>query len=103
VYAVIRTGSKQYVVSEGDVIKVERLAGEKGSNVELSEVLFVGGDGAPKIGSPRVDGAKVTAEVLDQAKAKKVLVYKKIRRKGYERLRGHRQYYTELKIKGIEA
>ncbi len=102
-YAVIKTGGKQYLVNEGSVIKVEKLEGDAGSKIDLSEVLMVGGDGAPKLGAPIVDGMKVSAKILKQAKAKKILVYKKKRRKGYEKLRGHRQYYTELKVTKIGA
>lgn len=100
-YAVIKTGGKQYMVNEGSIVKVESLAGEAGAKVDIQDVLFVGGNGTPKVGAPNVEGAKVTAEILRQAKAKKVLVYKKKRRKGYEKLRGHRQHYTELKITKI--
>ena len=102
-YAVVKTGGKQYIVNEGSTIKVEKLDGETGAKIDFSEVLLVGGEGAPKIGAPIVDGAKVSAEILGQGKAKKILVYKKKRRKGYEKLRGHRQFYTELKITKINA
>lgn len=102
-YAVIKTGGKQYKVTEGDVLRVEKLVGEKGATVALEEVLFVGGNGSPKIGAPKVSGASVAAQVLRQAKAHKVLVYKKKRRKGYEKKVGHRQLFTELKITKINA
>ena len=101
-YAVIRTGGKQYRVSEGEVVKVEKLAGEIGEKVTLSDVLFVGGDGDPKIGAPLVSDAKVTGEIVDQGRAKKIIVFKKKRRKSYSRQRGHRQYQTALKITAIE-
>jgi large subunit ribosomal protein L21 len=102
-YAVIKTGGKQYRVASGDVIKVERLAGEVGQTVDFGDVLMVGGaDGEDvRIGSPLVAGAKVTAEVLEQAKAPKVLVFKKRRRKNYRRTRGHRQLQTVLRIRDI--
>ncbi|MBT3181386.1 MAG: 50S ribosomal protein L21 [Deltaproteobacteria bacterium] len=102
-YAVIKTGGKQYLVNEGSVIKVEKLEGDAGSQVDLSDILMIGGDGAPKFGTPVVDGVKVSAKIVKQGKAKKILVYKKKRRKGYEKLRGHRQHFTELKITKIGA
>lgn len=102
-YAVIRTGGKQYRVSEGDVVKIEKLAGEVGETVTLADILFVGGDGDAKIGAPLVANAKVTGEIVGQARAKKIIVFKKKRRKGYSRQQGHRQYQTALKITGIEA
>ena len=102
-YAVIRTGGKQYRVSEGEVVKVEKLAGAVGDTVILADVLFVGGNGEVKIGSPLVSNAKVTGEIVSQARAKKILVFKKKRRKSYSRQRGHRQYQTTLKITAIET
>jgi large subunit ribosomal protein L21 len=102
-YAVIRTGGKQYRVSEGDIVKIEKLAGEIGETITVGDVLFIGDNGDVKIGSPLVPNAKVTGEIVDQAKAKKVLVFKKKRRKSYSRQRGHRQNQTVLKITGIEA
>jgi large subunit ribosomal protein L21 len=102
-YAVVRTGGKQYRVSEGDLVKVEKLAGSVGDSVTLADVLFVGGNGEVKIGSPLVANAKVVGEIVSQARAKKVLVFKKKRRKSYSRQHGHRQYQTTLKIKAIEA
>ena len=102
-YAVIRTGGKQYRVSEGETIKVEKISGDVGDKVTLGEVLFVGGNGEVKIGSPLVTEARVTGEIVNQGRAKKVLVFKKKRRKSYSRQRGHRQYQTTLKIMAIEA
>jgi large subunit ribosomal protein L21 len=102
-YAVIRTGGKQYRVSEGDVVKIEKLAGEVGETITVGDVLFIGDNGDVKIGSPLVPNAKVVGEIVSQAKAKKVLVFKKKRRKSYSRQRGHRQNQTLLKITGIEA
>jgi large subunit ribosomal protein L21 len=102
-YAVIRTGGKQYRVSEGDVVKIEKLSGAVGDTVTLADVLFVGGNGEIKIGSPLVPNAKVTGQIVSQIRAKKILVFKKKRRKSYSRQRGHRQYQTTLKITGIEA
>jgi large subunit ribosomal protein L21 len=101
-YAVIRTGGKQYRVSEGEVVKIEKLAGDIGETVTLADVLFVGGDGDAKIGSPLVADAKVTGEIVGQGRAKKIIVFKKKRRKSYSRQRGHRQYQTALKITAIE-
>jgi large subunit ribosomal protein L21 len=103
-YAVIKTGGKQYRVARGDVIKVERLAGEVGQTIAFDHVLMVGSageDAEPRIGTPLLDGAQVTAEVLEQAKAPKVIVFKKKRRKNYRRLRGHRQLQTVLRIQDI--
>jgi large subunit ribosomal protein L21 len=102
-YAVVRTGGKQYRVAEGDIVKVEKLAGEVGDRVTLGDVLFIGDNGEVKIGAPVVPNAKVTGEIVSQAKAKKVLVFKKKRRKSYSRQRGHRQHQTILKITAIEV
>lgn len=102
-YAVIRTGGKQYRVSEGQLVKIEKLAGEVGDKVTLDDVLLIGGNGEVKIGAPLVADAKVTGEIVGQGKAKKVLVFKKKRRKSYSRQRGHRQHQTTLKITAIEA
>lgn len=101
-FAVIKTGGKQYKVAKDDVITVEKLAAEAGSKVELGEVLMIGGEGAEaKIGAPLVDGAKVTAEVVDQTRARKIIVFKKKRRQNYRRKAGHRQHQTVLKITDI--
>lgn len=102
-YAIIATGGKQYKVSEGDIVRVERLDGDVGSKVEIKDVLMVGGEGTPKVGTPLVEKASVTGEIVEQGKDKKVLVFKKKRRKGYKRLLGHRQRYTALKIGEIKA
>ncbi len=102
-YAVIKTGGKQYKITEGESFKVEKLAGDAGAAIILDQVLFIGGDGQPKIGKPTLDGATVEAEVVRQAKDRKILVYKKKRRKGYEKKFGHRQQYTELKVTKINA
>lgn len=101
-YAVIKTGGKQYRVSEGDTLRVEKLEGDVGASIELDDVLMIGGD-AVKVGKPTVSGAKVTAEITAQDRAKKVIVFKMKRRKRYRRKAGHRQHYTELKITGISA
>jgi large subunit ribosomal protein L21 len=103
-YAVIRTGGKQYRVASGQVIKIERLDGEVGDTVAFDQVLMIGdeqADGEVKIGAPLVEGARVTAELLEQGKAPKVIVFKKKRRKNYRRKRGHRQLQTVLRIRDI--
>ena len=84
-------------------MRVEKLEGDPGDAVTLAEVLLVGGDGQTRIGTPRVEGASVTAEIVAQDRAKKIVVFKKKRRKGYHKKQGHRQAYTELKITGISA
>lgn len=99
-YAVIKTGGKQYRVSEGDRLRVEKLPGEPGAKVTFDEVLMLGGDKVA-IGTPIVKGAKVSAEIVLQDRDKKVIVFKFKRRKNYRRKRGHRQPFTELKITGI--
>jgi large subunit ribosomal protein L21 len=101
-YAVIRTGGKQYRVSEGQRLRVEKLPGEVGDKLELDQVLMVGGDKVA-VGAPLVDGAKVDAEIVGQGRGKKLIVYKIKRRKSYRRKAGHRQPYTELKVTGISA
>jgi len=97
VYAIFQTGGKQYRVTEGDVIKVEKL--DATGSVEFDQVLMVG----DKVGSPLVSGAKVVAEVIEQKRDEKVLVFKKKRRQNYRRTAGHRQFITVLKIKSIKA
>jgi large subunit ribosomal protein L21 len=101
-YAVIKTGGKQYKVSEGDLLKVEKLEGSVGDTIELDEVLMVGGEEV-KIGTPLLPGAKVKARIVEQGKDKKILVFKMKRRKTFRKLNGHRQPITRLKITGIEA
>ena len=102
-YAVLTTGGKQYRVSEGDVLFVEKLNAEVDSIVELTEVLAVSKDGELKVGAPVVEGAKVVAKVLAQGKAKKVVVFKYKRKKDYRRKNGHRQPYTKIVVEKIEA
>lgn len=101
-YAIIATGGKQYKVSEGDVIKVEKLGAEAGSTFTFDQVLFVGGDDV-KVGNPTVAGATVEASVVGDGKAKKVIVYKYKRKTGYHKKNGHRQAYTKVKIEKINA
>jgi large subunit ribosomal protein L21 len=100
-FAVIRTGGKQYRVAPNDIIEIEKIAGEPGDIVELGEVLLLGGEGGPKTGSPTIAGAMVAAEVLEQKRDDKVIVFKKKRRKGYRRTKGHRQSLTALRITEI--
>ena len=99
-FAVIRTGGKQYRVAEDDVIKVDKVAGEAGEIVRFGEVLVVGGD-TPLLGAPHVAGAMVTAEVLDQGRGDKVIAFKKRRRKNSRRKRGHRQDFVLIRISEI--
>jgi len=101
-YAVIKTGGKQYKVSEGEFLKVEKLVGNIGDSIEFAEVLMVGGEKVA-IGAPLVAGATVTARIAAQGKDKKVLVFKSKRRKDSRKLRGHRQERTVLKIEKISA
>ncbi len=95
-FAVIETGGKQYIVKEGDVIRVEKLSHE-GEEVEFDKVLMVG----DRVGSPYVEGAKVKGAVLRDARSKKIIVFKYKRRKGYHKKQGHRQWFTEVKITEI--
>lgn len=101
-YAVVRTGGKQYKVSEGDFLRVEKLEGAVGDTIELSEVLMVGGEKVA-IGTPLVPSASVSGKIVEQGKDKKVLVFKSKRRKDSRKLRGHRQCRTVLKIEKINA
>ena len=101
-YAIIVTGGKQYKVSEGDVIFVEKLDAETGSDVTFDQVLAVGGDKLV-VGAPLVDKATVTGKVLDQTKGKKVIVYRYKRKSGYHKKNGHRQAYTKVQIDKINA
>ena len=100
-FAVIRTGGKQYRVAPNDIIKVEKIAGEPGDIVELAEVILLGGEGDPKTGSPTIAGAMVAAEVISQGRSEKVVVFKKKRRANYRRKKGHRQLLTALRITEI--
>ena len=102
-YAIIKTGGKQYRVSPGQTLRVEKLDGNVGETVELDNVLLVGGGEGIQIGTPSVSGAAVSAEIVEQGRAKKIIVFKKKRRKGYHKKQGHRQYYTGLKITEIRA
>src|SRR3954469_22413964 len=102
-FAVVRTGGKQYKVANGDIIRVEKLAGEAGQSIQLDEVLLISDNGATTIGTPVVAGAAVTAEVVAQDRGPKIIVFKKKRRQNYRRKNGHRQDLTVLRITGITA
>lgn len=102
-YAVIKTGGKQYRVQPGDTIVVEKVDGEAGAGVSFGEVLMLGGDKGVTLGAPLVDGASVAATLIETRKGEKVKIFKKIRRQGYRRTRGHRQMESVLRITGIEG
>ena len=102
-YAVIKTGGKQYRVEEGDVVRIEKIEVATGESVDFDQVLLVANGDDVKVGQPVVDGAKVTAEVLEQGRHKKVKIIKFRRRKHHMKRQGHRQWYTEIKITGISA
>jgi large subunit ribosomal protein L21 len=100
-YAVIKTGGKQHRVSEGDVIAIEKLSGSKGETIVFDQVLMIEKEGDIRIGKPMVEGAKVIGEILAQAKAAKLIVFKMKKRKGYHKKNGHRQLLTSMRIKEI--
>ncbi|MEE9543226.1 MAG: 50S ribosomal protein L21 [Thermodesulfobacteriota bacterium] len=100
-YAVVKTGGKQYRVTEGDLLKVEKLSGEIGSKVELNEVLAVGEGDTVKLGTPMVEKARVLCKIVAQDRDKKIIVFKKKRRQGYKKKQGHRQSYTALQVDKI--
>ncbi len=102
-YAVIETGGKQYRVASGDSIRVEKIDAEAGAEVKLDKVLALVKDDGTVLGTPYVEKASVSAEVVGSGKAKKILVFKQKPRKGHRKLRGHRQEYTTLKIKDIQG
>ena len=102
-YAVIKTGGKQYRVQPGDVIVVEKLDGEAGSNIKFDSVLMLGGDKGVTVGAPLIDGASVAATLVETRKGEKIKIFKKIRRQGYRRTNGHRQMESVLRITGIEG
>lgn len=102
-YAIVRTGGKQYQVACGDQLRVEKLEGNVGDSIDLTDILMVADGEDIKIGQPVLEGAKVVAKIAEQGRAKKVLVFKKKRRKGYRLKQGHRQSYTALKIEEISA
>ena len=100
-YAVIRSGGKQYRVSPGDTVRLEKLAGEPGSSFAFEEVLLASGDGGIQVGKPLVSGLRVMGEIVRHERAKKILVFKKKRRKNYRRKQGHRQGFTEVRVNDI--
>jgi large subunit ribosomal protein L21 len=102
-YAVIQTGGKQYRVSEGDTLKVEKLVAGEGASVEIDKVLMVADGDDVKVGAPFIEGGKVTATVRGHGRAKKVTIIKFRRRKHHMKRQGHRQWFTELKITGISV
>jgi large subunit ribosomal protein L21 len=102
-FAVIRTGGKQYKVAQNDVIFVEKLAGEAGASIELDDVLMIGDEAGVTTGTPELGGAHVTATVLEQKRDDKVIIFKKKRRHNYRRKNGHRQHLTVLRITDIVA
>jgi large subunit ribosomal protein L21 len=100
-YAVIKTGGKQYRVAKDDVVTIERIAGEAGATVEFTEVLMVGSGESVKVGAPTVAGAKVTAELIGQTRGDKLIAFKKRRRKNSRRKKGHRQDHSKVRITAI--
>ncbi|HIF94713.1 MAG: 50S ribosomal protein L21 [Myxococcales bacterium] len=104
-YAVVRSGGKQYRVSQGGSVRVERLSGDVGSSITLDDVLMIGGEGADgvKVGTPTVDGAQITGTIVAQGRGDKIRVFKMKRRKGYRRTQGHRQDYTEIRVDEIRG
>jgi large subunit ribosomal protein L21 len=100
-YAVIRTGGKQYRVAPGEIVRVERLAGDVGAPVEFQEVLLTSGEGGYRVGTPLVEGVCVRGRIVAQGRARKILVFKKKRRKNYRRRRGHRQSITTVQVTEI--
>ena len=102
-YAVVKTGGKQYRVTQGEVLKVEKLDGNEGDSIELNEVLMIADGDNLKIGTPLVDGGKVTATIKSHGRGKKIEIMKFRRRKHHQKRTGHRQYYTELEITGING
>ncbi len=102
-YAVVRSGGKQIRVAPGDAVWVERLAGGIGDAVELSEVLLIGDEGATRIGTPNLEGARVVGKITAQDRGPKLTIYRMKRRKNYRRKQGHRQHYTQIRIERIEG
>ncbi len=100
-YAVVKTGGKEYKISKGDILRVEKLEGKIGDQVQLNDVLMVSQEGDVHVGAPQLSNAVVLGEIVEQIKGKKVLIFKMKRRKNYRRLKGHRQNYTHIKINDI--
>jgi large subunit ribosomal protein L21 len=102
-YAVVRSGGKQVRMAPGEALWVEKLPGEVGEQVALDEVLLIAGEGAPRVGTPVVAGARVVATITGQGRGEKITVFKYKRRKRYRRKQGHRQQYTQIRVERIEA
>lgn len=102
-YAVIKTGGKQYKVEEGDRLQIEKLDAERGDEITFDEVLFVGGDEGYRLGNPKVEGVTVNGKVVRQLRGRKIIVFKMKRRKGYRKKQGHRQNLTEVFITKIDT
>jgi large subunit ribosomal protein L21 len=102
-YAVIKTGGKQYKVSPGDVVRVESLDAKKGDTIEIKDVCMIADGDKMSVGKPMLASAKVTAEVVDEDRGVKLLIFKHRRRKGFRKTNGHRQNYTAIKVKEITA
>ena len=101
-YAVVKAGGKEYRISKGDMIRVEKLDGKVGDQVTLKDILMVSQEGEVRVGNPYLTNAVITGEIVDQAQGRKVLTYKMKRRKNYRRFKGHRQTYTYLKVSEIQ-
>lgn len=102
-YAVVQSGGKQYRVEEGSTILVEKINAKDGEEVVLDKVLLIGGGDKITVGRPTIEGAKVVAQVVNQTRGPRLIVFKKRSKKGYKKMQGHRQYLTELKVKSIKA
>jgi len=102
-YAVVRTGGKQLRVEPGQAVRVEKLEGAVGDRIEFNDVLMVAGEGNSRIGTPLLDGVRVVGTITDQGRGPKIVIFKMKRRKGYRRKAGHRQFYTEVRVDGIEG
>lgn len=102
-YAIIETGGKQYRVTPGEVIQLEKVPGEIGQHIELDKVRFINADGQIHVGQPLVEGARVAGEVVRQGRTRSITVFKKKRRKNYRRTRGHRQSFTQVRITSINT
>lgn len=102
-YAVFTSGGKQHRASAGDLVRLEKLEGEVGNKITFDQVLLTGGEGEPRVGQPVLSGVQVQAEITRQGLGKKILVYKRRRRKGFHKQMGHRQPFTEVKITGIQG
>lgn len=102
-YAIVETGGKQYRVAPGETLRLERLGGALGDTIELDQVRFVHADGQILVGQPRVEGARVVAEVIGQGRTRSITVFKKKRRKNYRRTHGHRQQFTRVRITSINT